>query len=108
MVGIVMFGLIKNFIGMGEEKTVPGRGELVNALEQSAFNEDRCFDAVDNASRLRNLLRKESSSLTHDERVRIVKALNKAKVRALMQGTTEAYSAFKSLDSISNDVVHLL
>ena len=93
---------------MGGERAVAGRGELVNALEQAAFNEKSCYDAVDSAARLRNLLRKESSSLTHDERVRIVKALNKAKVRALMQGTTEAYSAFRSLDSISSDVVTLL
>ena len=102
-----MFGMLKNLFGVGEENAT-ARSDLLILLEKTVVSESTCGSVVDNAARLRNMLRRERAFLSHDERVRIVKVLNKAKVRALMQGTSECYGAFRSLDSISNDVVQLL
>jgi len=103
-----MFGMLKSLLGMGEGNATEMEKDLVRALEATVVSEDSCSNAVDSAARLRNLLRRESISLSHEEKVRIVKALNKAKVRALMHGSCECYGAFRSLDSISSDVVQLL
>jgi len=102
-----MFGIFKNLFGVGEENAT-ARSDLLNSIEKTAVDDNSCCSVVDHAARLRNILRKERAFLSHEERVRIVKALNKAKVRALMHGTSECYGAFRSLDSISNDVVQLL
>jgi hypothetical protein len=103
LVGIVMFGYIKNMLGMSEEGA-DMKVDVVGALESASTGND----VVDTAARLRNLLRQRSCSLTNEDKVRVVRALNKAKVRALMGGTSESYSLFSSLDSISSDVVSLL
>jgi hypothetical protein len=105
---MIMFGILKNLFGSGAEDATERESALVSALEAAAFSENRCSDVVDSAARLRDLLRRESMALPPSEKVRIVKALNKAKVRALMHGTCECYGAFRSLDSISSDVVQLL
>jgi hypothetical protein len=105
---MVMLGALKNIFGLGEGNATERENDLVSALEQSVFVGDGCSNVVDSAARLRNLLRSQNMSLSHDEKIRIVKALNKAKVRALMHGTCECYGAFRSLDSISSDVVALL
>lgn len=100
-----MFGLIRNLFR--NEERVEMKSDVVKALE-SAVSEKDCRNVVDRAVSLRNLLRSDHRTLTNDEKVRIVKALNKAKVRALMGGTSESYSVFSSLNSISSDVVQLL
>jgi hypothetical protein len=102
-----MFG-IKNLFGLGGEDATEKRSDLVDALETAEFSESACSDIVDNAARLRNILRQQGVTISRTEKVRIVKALNKAKVRALMHGSRECYGAFRSLDSISSDVVQLL
>jgi len=98
-----MFGHIKSLLGMSEEGA-DMKVDVVGALESAASGND----VVDTAGRLRMLLRQRSCSLSNEEKVRVVRALNKAKVRALMGGTSESYSLFSSLDSISSDVVSLL
>jgi hypothetical protein len=105
--GMDMFG-IKNLFGLGGEDATEKRSDLVDALETAEFSESACSDIVGNAARLRNILRQQGMAISRTEKVRIVKALNKAKVRALMHGTQECYGAFRSLDSISSDVVQLL
>jgi hypothetical protein len=101
-----MFGILKNIFGF-EEAKYDMKGDVVSALE-SAVSASNCNGVLNQAESLRNQLRSNSRPLTNDEKVRIVKALNKAKVRALMGGTTESYTAFRNLDSISSDVVQLL
>ncbi len=102
-----MFG-IKNLFGLGGEDATESRSDLINALETAEFSGTACSGIVDNAARLRNILRQQGMVLSRAEKVRIVKALNKAKVRALMHGGHECFGAFRSLDSISSDVVQLL
>ena len=99
-----MFGTIKSLIGMSEDGADT---KEVDALE-NAVTASNGSQVVDRADRLRNLLRGRSCNLSNDDKVRVIKALNKAKVRALMVGTSESYSLFNSLDSISTDVVSLL
>lgn len=101
-----MFGIIRDLFGKSEEKT-DMKSDVVNALE-TAISEKNCKNVVNHASSLRYMLRTSNSPLTNEEKVRIVKALNRAKVRALMGGTSESYTAFRALDSISSDVVQLL
>ena len=99
-----MFGIIRNMFGKEERPCM--RSDVVSALESAVTKMDE--KVVDRAATLRNHLRRCKAELSNDEKVRIVRALNKAKVRALMGGTTESFSKFKVLDSISSDVVTLL
>jgi hypothetical protein len=101
-----MFGILRNLFGNGEEG-FDMKGDMVSALETAVQNRNSS-KVVNCASSLRNVLRTSEGHLSKDEKVRVVKALNKAKVRALLGGTTESYSTFKMLDSISSDVVTLL
>ncbi|MEW6036082.1 MAG: hypothetical protein AB1529_05700 [Candidatus Micrarchaeota archaeon] len=63
---------------------------------------------VDAASQLRTLLREEELSLTMGEKLRVLKSVTKAKVRAFMGGPSDNYRTFKTLDAISGDLVQLL
>lgn len=105
---MVMFGMIRSIFGLGGEDAAMQERDLVKSLESAVFTESACSGIVSDAARLRNLLRQQSLALPRSEKVRIVKALNKAKVKALMHGSCECYGAFRSLDSISSDVVQLL
>jgi hypothetical protein len=101
---MIMFGILKNMFG--KEETPCMRRDVVSALESAVSEMDE--EVVDRAATLRNHLRRCNADLSNEEKVRIVRALNKAKVRALMGGTSESFSTFKVLDSISSDVVTLL
>jgi len=68
----------------------------------------RCDRLVDLAVELRNMLKIEELSLSRREKIKVLKMLNKAKVRSFMLGTTHSIGVFRTLDSISNDVVELL
>jgi hypothetical protein len=103
---MIMFGIITKILGR-DEGEAQADCNAVEALEL-ALLEHEGGNLVDTASRLRNQLRRNHCNLSHEDKVRIVKALNKAKVRALMGGTEDSFSKFRSLDSISSDVVSLL
>jgi hypothetical protein len=100
-----MFGKLKEFFG-GERADIKC-SEIVKALE-TAVNEHNESKAVDSAARLRNHIKSSKCFLTEEEKKRVVKSLNRAKVGALMDGTPEGFSAFSCLDSISNDVAAIL
>jgi hypothetical protein len=101
-----MFGIITKILGRNEGEA-EADSNAVEALELALLQHGN-NNVVDKASRLRNQLRRHNCNLSHEDKVRVVKALNKAKVKALMGGTNESYSIFRSLDSISSDVVTLL
>ena len=92
---------------MDEGRAALDQRDVVRALEMAVM-EHNCDNVMDNASTLRNQLRSSNASLTRNDKVRVVTALNKAKVHALMQGSSESYTVFRNLDSISSDVVSLL
>lgn len=67
-----------------------------------------CDEVVDVALRLRNMLSDGGLSLTRREKVSVLKSITRAKVRAFMSGDDDASDTFRTLDSISSDVVRLL
>ncbi len=84
---------------------------LTDEMEQSMFDGSeacKCERMVDVAARLRDILVRDELTLSRKEKVRVLKMITRAKVRAFMHGTSTGFSAFRSLDSISNDVVRLL
>jgi len=83
---------------------------LTSALETAIRygNPSGYAQMVDTAAELRNILRNEELDLTRGEKVRVVKSITRAKVKAFMDGTADSYRTFKTLDTISNDLVQLL
>jgi hypothetical protein len=94
------------------EKVVKGKSRLsglASALELAVDDDPSRYEVVvDAAAQLRNMLKTDEVSLTMAEKVRIIKSISKAKVRALMSGTKDNYRTFKVLDTISSDLVQLL
>lgn len=106
-----MLGNLRNMLGddLKTKKTV--FLGLTTKLEDSAFichEASKCSQVIEIAAKLRNMLVAGDLDLTHKEKVRVLKMMNVAKVRALMQGTPYGFDTFNALDSISGDVVQLL
>jgi hypothetical protein len=81
---------------------------LTSALEM-AYNDPSRYDVVvDAASQLRTVLRDSEVSLTMGEKLRVIKSVTRAKVKAFMGGNTDDYRTFKTLEGISSDLVQLL
>jgi len=102
---MVMFGF--GSVDMKSKKRFLG---LTSALETAVRYGDssRYGHMVNAAAELRNILRNDELDLTRAEKVRVVKSITKAKVKAFMEGTPDSYKTFKTLDTISNDLVQLL
>jgi len=81
---------------------------LTSAMEMAYEDPTRYGVIVDAASQLCSMLREDEVSLTTAEKLRVMKSLTKAKVRAFIGGTSDNYKTFKTLDSISSDLVQLL
>ena len=81
---------------------------LTTALEMGYVDPLKYEIVVDAASQLCTLLRGQEVSLTMGEKVRVLKSVTRAKVRAFRGGPTDDYKTFRTLDSISNDLVQLL
>ena len=63
---------------------------------------------VDAASQVYAILKTQEVSLSLAEKLKVLKSVTKAKVRAFMTGEEDDYRTFKTLDLISNDLVQLL
>ncbi|NYZ73783.1 hypothetical protein H0O00_01445 [Candidatus Micrarchaeota archaeon] len=81
---------------------------LTSAMEMAYEDPTRYGVVVDAASQLCDMLQQDEVSLTTAEKLRVMKSLTKAKVRAFMGGVSDNYRAFKSLDGISNSLIQLL
>ncbi len=81
---------------------------LATALEMAYVDPTRYDVVVDAASQLCSLLKDEEVSLSMGEKLRVVKSVARAKVRAFMVGGSDDYKTFKTLDEISTDLVQLL
>lgn len=103
--------LIKTFFG-GEETEVDHRRvfcELTSELEMHATcGGHPTTHVVDTAKRMRDVLADRKLALSSDEKIKLVKLMNKAKVKALLMHDNSGYEIFQSLDSISSDVTRLL
>lgn len=83
---------------------------LTSALETAAVYDDTSrFDlVVDAASQLKDLVAVESVSLSRADKIQVLKTFTRAKVRAFMGGTADSYRTFRTLETISNDLVKML
>ncbi|HSB47836.1 MAG TPA: hypothetical protein VLD37_07530 [Candidatus Bilamarchaeum sp.] len=81
--------------------------ELMGLSSELALNTGHA-DVVDAASHLYALLKTQEVSLSMAEKLKVLKSVTKAKVRAFMRGPEDDYKTFKTLDTISNDLVQLL
>lgn len=81
---------------------------LASALEMAYVDPTRYDVVVDAASQLCNILKDEEVSLTMGEKLRVLKSVTRAKVRAFMGGKADGYKTFKTLDEISSNLVQLL
>lgn len=99
---------IKQIIGI-EEKSVAGEySELTMDFERTITadfpNKKTASKTIETAKRIRNLLAGNELQLEREEKLRLLKMLNKAKVRALLANQDYTYDIFANLDSISADV----
>ena len=81
---------------------------LASALEMVYDDPSKYEVVIDAASQLRTMLKGEELSLSMSEKVRVIKSVTRAKVRAFMGGNQDSYKTFKTLDGISSDLVQLL
>ncbi len=81
---------------------------LTSAMEMAYEDPTRYGVVADAASQLCDMLQQDEVSLTTAEKLRVMKSLTKAKVKAFMGGTSDNYRAFKTLDGISNNLIQLL
>ena len=77
-----------------------------SALE-IAYDSD-CLAVVDAAARFCDILKDSEVTLTTAEKMRVLKSVAKAKVRAFMAGPDDKYKMCKTLDAIISDLIHLL
>jgi hypothetical protein len=99
---MVMFGMHEN--GRNKKRLMG----LTSALEMVYYDPSKYEVVLDAASQLRTTLRESDVSLTIGEKVRVLKSVTKAKVKALLCGASDNYKTFKTLDAISSDLVQLL
>jgi hypothetical protein len=81
---------------------------ITSVLEMAYEDPTRYGVVVDAASQLCSMLREDEVSLTTPEKLRVMKSVTTAKVKAFMGGASDNYKTFKTLDSISSDLVQLL
>ena len=104
--------ILKIFFGDGDNQEYNKKAflELASEFEVQSvsFKPNTAPNLVDAAKRLRDMLVMSRLMLRKEEKIRLVKMMNKAKVHALMRDSEEGYHLFRSLDSISSDVTQLL
>ncbi len=83
---------------------------LTSALETAtAYDDTSKFDLlVDAAAQLKDLVAVDGVSFTRTDKIQLLKTFTKAKVRAFMSGTPDSYRTFRTLETISSDLVKLL
>lgn len=100
-----MLSVLKGFFGNEGQRDLV---ELSDRLEEQA-NEPphggEFGNVVDTARDLRDALVCATEEIKRSEKIRLLKLLNKAKVRALLRGDTEGYRIFSALDSIGSDLL---
>ncbi len=105
-----MLGYIKSLVGFGEE-TLDTRGKFLNltaeferTVSTDFPNKGSASKSVETAKKIREVLGSKELDLAREEKLKLLKMINKAKVRALMSNEEYAFELFSSLDSISTDI----
>ena len=99
-----MFDMIKSFVEDKDHALL--RKEFLSLTSEFEKNTDDPIaeNTVAIADRLRRVV-KTKIPLERSEKIRLLKVLNKGKVRALLLGTDEGNRIFKNLDTISFDII---
>ncbi len=102
-----MFGLVSN---MREEDGKRRFLQYTSVLETTiTYDGPATYPMmVENAAKIRNMVRGNEVLLNQKEINLVLGMITKAKVKAFMDGTPDSYQTFKTLDTISNDLVRLL
>ena len=105
-----MIEYLKNLVGIGEDGFSKKREYtcLTSEFERTVstdFPSRKTADrTVETAKRIRNLLGNTELGLEREEKLKLLKMINRAKVRALLANEDYTFSLFSHLDSISADV----
>ncbi len=99
----------KEEISYGHEESRKRLFELTESLERSTvFSQrdvaSRHSEIVSIAVKIRQLLSESKAKLTHMEKVELIKAMNRAKVRTFLAGSEGELETFRVLDRILEDV----
>ncbi|HLC69307.1 MAG TPA: hypothetical protein VJH24_05700 [Candidatus Bilamarchaeaceae archaeon] len=84
--------------------------ELVRQLEEHAQQSQTSSldpDALETATKLRDLVVRDVSGIGYDGKIRLVKLVNRLKVRALLRDDEEGYRMFSRLESIGSDILRV-
>ena len=101
-----MFDLLKTFLGDNNPRIM--RKEfysLTTRFERDVENSVQ-DNVVNLATRLREIL--HDVQLTRTDKIRLLKMINKAKVRALVLRTEDGNRTFQDLDLIGSDILKLM
>lgn len=103
-----MLGFLKSFVGSGEEGTMREYATLASEFEKTVSidfpHKNKVGKTIDTAKKIRNIISGNELTLAREDKLRLLKMLNKAKVRALLANEDYAFELFSNLDSISADV----
>lgn len=83
------------------------KSELMGLTSALDFDAGRA-EVVNAASAMYAMLKTQEISLEMAEKLTVIKSVTRAKVKAFMHGHEDDYKTFKTLDTISNDLVQLL
>lgn len=106
-----MLGVLKNLVGMEEDEPTTRLKEyasLAAEFEKTVSTDfpsrNTASKTVEMAKQIRNILSGNEITLEREAKLKLLKMLNKAKVRALLANKDYTFELFSSLDSISADV----
>ena len=83
------------------------KSELMGLTSALDFDAGRA-EVVNAASAMCAMLKTQEISLSMAEKLTVIKSVTRAKVRAFRNGQEDNFKTFKTLDTISNDLVQLL
>jgi hypothetical protein len=103
-----MLGTIRSIMGVEEKNISCAYIDLAADFEKTIATDfpsrKTAARTIETAKRIRNLLAGSELQLEREEKLRLLKMLNKAKVRALLANQDYTFDIFTNLDSISADV----
>ena len=103
--------IVKSTFGFNEGET-SRKMLFALALQFEQFSGDEMHllksETVEMAKKLRDIVVAQCTRLQRSEMLRMYKAINRAKVRALSISGIEGYKVFRMLDSLSGDISRLM
>ena len=103
-----MLESFRMFLGLNETEESRKRRlfALAQQLEELTGHSKSLLknNTIEIARAIRDMLATEAVRVQEEDKLKISKIINRAKVRAIQTGSLDGYRMFKTLDSISEDV----